>query len=169
MNKKALLFTAAAAMFALSGCASVSTARIQKMNDIGHDEQTKINAYGGYKAVVLGPVFFKQDGQCSEVDYLKFVNSKMPEAKDVYRVRMEFHSEKNGMVEKQYCKYSGLAINYVEMPVEEAAKWNAAYDAKAAAALDSKASVFKLEGAAKIESVDAQPAQPVEYAQPVEE
>ena len=121
--KKTFLLASIVAMFALSGCATVSTTKVDKMNDISHKETTQIRAYGGLKAVVLGPVFFKQDGPCSEVDFVKFVSSKKPEAKDIYRVRMEFHQEKNGMVEKQYCKYSGLAIDYVAITPEETSKW----------------------------------------------
>lgn len=125
--KKVILLASVAAMFALSGCATVSTTKVDKMNDISHKETTQIRAYGGLKAVVLGPVFFKQDGPCSEVDFVKFVSSKKPEAKDIYRVRMEFHQEKNGMVEKQYCKYSGLAIDYVAISPEETSKWVTVY------------------------------------------
>ena len=125
--KKMILLASVAAMFALSGCATVSTTKVDKMNDIEHKEQTEIHAFGGLKAVVLGPVFFKQDGPCSEVDFVKFVSSKKPEAKDIYRVRMEYHQEKNGMVEKQYCKYSGLALDYVAISPEETAKWASTY------------------------------------------
>ena len=127
LYEKIFLCASAAALFAFSGCATVSTTKVDKINDIKHEESTEVRAFGGLKTVVLGPVFFKQDGPCSEVDFFKFVNSKMPEAKDLYRIRMEFHQEKNGMVEKQYCKYSALAVNYVEMPVDEAAKWVVTY------------------------------------------
>jgi lipopolysaccharide/colanic/teichoic acid biosynthesis glycosyltransferase len=59
--KKVILLASVAAMFALSGCATVSTTKVDKMNDISHKETTQIRAYGGLKAVVLGPVFFKQE------------------------------------------------------------------------------------------------------------
>ena len=127
LSAKIFLCASAVALFAFSGCATVSTTKVEKINDIQHEESTEVRAFGGLKTVVLGPVFFKQDGPCSEVDFFKFVNSKMPEAKDLYRIRMEFHHEKNGMVEKEYCKYSALAVNYVEIPVDEAAKWVVTY------------------------------------------
>ena len=127
IRSKTLLLVSAVAMSAFCGCAAFSSTNVEKMNDISHKETTQIRAYGGLKAVVLGPVFFKQDGPCSEVDFVKFVSSKKPEAKDIYRVRMEFHQEKNGMVEKQYCKYSGLAIDYVAISPEETSKWVAVY------------------------------------------
>jgi hypothetical protein len=130
LSSKLFLCVSAAALFAFSGCATVSTTKVDKINDIKHEENTEVRAFGGLKTVVLGPVFFKQDGPCSEVDFFKFVNSKMPEAKDLYRIRMEFHQEKNGMVEKQYCKYSGLAVNYVEISADEAAKWVITYGQK---------------------------------------
>ena len=133
LSAKIFLCASAVALFAFSGCATVSTTKVDKANDIKHEESTEVRAFGGLKTVVLGPVFFKQDGPCSEVDFFKFVNSKMPEAKDLYRIRMEFHQEKNGMVEKQYCKYSALAVNYVEIPVEEAAKWAVTYGQKTGA------------------------------------
>ena len=167
---KTLLLASAVAMSAFCGCAAFSSTNVEKMNDISHKETTQIRAYGGLKAVVLGPVFFKQDGPCSEVDFVKFVSSKKPEAKDIYRVRMEFHQEKNGMVEKQYCKYSGLALDYVAISPDETAKWASVYDPSLAVEKDDKAPALVPDGiimkpaASEAAPQEAAPAQTDGYA-----
>ena len=167
---KTLLLASAVAMSAFCGCAAFSSTNVEKMNDIKHRETTQIRAYAGLKAVVLGPVFFKQDGPCSEVDFVKFVSSKKPEAKDIYRVRMEFHQEKNGMVEKQYCKYSGLALDYVAISPDETAKWASVYDPSLAVEKDDKAPALVPDGiimkpaASEAAPQEAAPAQTEGYA-----
>ena len=157
---KALLLVSAVAMSAFCGCAAFSSTNVETMNDIAHKETTQIRAYGGLKAVVLGPVFFKQDGPCSEVDFMKFVSSKKPEAKDIYRVRMEFHQEKNGMVEKQYCKYSGLALDYVAITPEESEKWANIYSPKLPAPNADKAPALVPDGIIMKPAPEAAPQEP---------
>ena len=167
---KTVLLASAVAMSAFCGCAAFSSTNVEKMNDIGHKETTQIRAYGGLKAVVLGPVFFKQDGPCSEVDFVKFVSSKKPEAKDIYRVRMEFHQEKNGMVEKQYCKYSGLALDYEAISPDETAKWASIYEPGMAVKKDDNAPALVPDGiimkpaASEAAPQEAAPAQADGYA-----
>ena len=127
-SKLQLVMISAAAAMLLSGCASTKMTNVVTMNDIEHQQKANIQAYSAQKAKILGPVFFKQDGPCSEVDFLKFINSQMPDAHDIIHVRMEYHKVKEGMSEKEYCKYYGLPVSYTDISVEEAAKWVNIYD-----------------------------------------
>lgn len=112
----------------MSGCSSTKTTSVISVNDIEHKQTAEIRAFSGQKANVLGPVFFKQDGPCSEVDFLKFINTQMPNAHDVIHVRMEYHKVKEGMTEKEYCKYFGIPVAYTDMPIDEVSKWVATYE-----------------------------------------
>jgi hypothetical protein len=129
-SKLQLVLASAATAMLMTGCASTKTTNVLTMNDIEHKQKANIQAYSAQKASILGPVFFKQDGPCSEVDFLKFVNSQAPTAHDIIHVRMEYHKVKEGMSEKEYCKYFGLPVSYTEIPVDEATKWVDLYDNK---------------------------------------
>ena len=128
MKQKWIIMAAAGiAAMAFTGCATTNTTSVSSMNDIEHKQSAEIRAFSGQKANVLGPVFFKQDGTCSEIDFLKFINAQMPNAHDVIHVRMEYHNIKDGSTEKEYCKYFGIPVVYTDMSVDEAAKWVATY------------------------------------------
>ena len=129
-SKIQLLMVSAAAAMLMSGCATSKTTNVMTMNDIEHQQKATIRAYSAQKAAILGPVFFKQDGPCSEVAFLKFINAQMPNAHDIIHVRMEYHKVKEGMSEKEYCKYYGLPVSYTDMPVDEASKWIDLYEPK---------------------------------------
>jgi hypothetical protein len=83
---------------------------------------------------------------------------------------MEFHQEKNGMVEKQYCKYSGLALDYVAISPDETAKWASVYDPSLAVEKDDKAPALVPDGiimkpaASEAAPQEAAPAQTEGYA-----
>ncbi len=137
MKKIVLLPLIAASTLVFNGCALVRTVNTEKINDISHKESAEIHAYGGERTEILGTVFFKQDGACSEVDFMKFVTTKIPNAQDLIRVRMEHHKDTKGDKVTEYCKYSGLAIAYKDISVEETAKWKALYSGTTATASES--------------------------------
>jgi len=138
-QKRIVMAAAGIAAMAFTGCASTTTTNVLSMNDIEHKQTAEIHAFSGQKANVLAPVFFKQDGPCSEVDFLKFINAQMPNAHDVIHVRMEYHKVKEGMTEKEYCKYFGIPVAYTDMAVDEVSKWIATYGGQNAAVVDQSA------------------------------
>lgn len=142
MNKRFILPLVAAATLILNGCALVRTTNVEKINDISHKESTEIHAYGGEHTVILGSGFFKQEGACSEVDFLRFITGKYPEAQDVIRVRMEHHKDTKAGKVTEYCKYSGIAIAYKDLSIEETAKWKALYESSPAKDSSSAAVKF---------------------------
>lgn len=136
MNFKMLLLASASAAV-LMACAPAQKGRsLTKINDIAHTESASIVAYGAEHATILGIAFLKADGRCSEVDFFKFVSTKYAEADDIINVRMEETSSKSGMEVTYSCKYSGLAVAYTPMSVEEAAAWAEADEAGAVMQID---------------------------------
>lgn len=119
MNKAfQLVFFCAMLMFA--SCATVRTDSSER--DITYHNRTNIVNYGAEHAEIIGPVLWEENAKCSKISFLAFAISRNPNIDDIINIVMEEH--KNTMTRSVRCKYSGLAVSYETLSVEEAAKWH---------------------------------------------
>lgn len=123
MKKLQLFILLACALF-FSSCAM---SRIDNnTRDITYHNRTNIVNYGAEHAKIIGPVFLETNAKCSDIDFFKNANGKDPRIDDIINVKME---EYQSAATRSYsCKYSGLAVSYESLSVEEAAEWHAVGD-----------------------------------------
>jgi len=107
----------------LSGCALIKSSNEEKINTITPIGSAKIEAYGAERIDVLGMVATKVESRCSAVEFFKYINKIYPEADDMIDVSMEETTITKGAAQSYSCKYSGLAISYTPMTLDETKKW----------------------------------------------
>lgn len=122
MNKKVLLL-ALISILMLSGCALIKSSNEQNFNTIASIGSANFEAYGAEKVDVLGMAATKVDGRCSAVDFFEYITKIYPNADDMINVRMEETEIKQGVVASYSCEYSGLAVAYTPLSLDEAKKW----------------------------------------------
>ncbi len=103
-----------------SGCAMTRTDSSER--DITYQNRTNIVNYGAEHAKIIGPVIWQDQHKCSKISFLEFAVSKNPRVDDMINIVTEEY--KNNTTNSVYCKYSGLAVSYESLSVEEAAEWH---------------------------------------------
>ena len=117
MNK----FTAILSFFFLlflSSCAMTRTDNGER--DVTYQNRTNIVGYGAERAKIIGPVIWQDQSKCSKISFLQFAVSQNPKIDDMINIVTEEYKTPTNSV---YCKYSGLAVSYESLSVEEAAEW----------------------------------------------
>ena len=122
MNTKVLLL-ALISVFMLSGCALIKSNNEEKINTITPIGSAKFEAYGAERMDALGMVATKVDSRCSAVEFFKYVTKIYPSADDIIDVSMEETTIQKGAATSYSCKYSGLAVSYTPLTIDEAKKW----------------------------------------------
>ena len=122
MNIKTLLL-ALISVLMLSGCALIKNSNEEKINTITPVGSAKFEAYGAERMDALGMVATKVESRCSAVEFFKYVTKVYPAADDVIDVSMEETTIQKGAATSYSCKYSGLAVSYTPLNIDEAKKW----------------------------------------------
>lgn len=122
MNIKTLLL-ALISVLMLSGCALIKNSNEEKINTITPVGSAKFEAYGAERMDALGMVATKVDSRCSAVEFFKYVTKVYPAADDIIDVSMEETTIQKGAATSYSCKYSGLAVSYTPLSIDEAKKW----------------------------------------------
>ena len=107
----------------LSGCALIKNSNEEKINTITPVGSAKFEAYGAERMDALGMVATKVESRCSAVEFFKYVTKVYPAADDVIDVSMEETTIQKGAATSYSCKYSGLAVSYTPLNIDEAKKW----------------------------------------------
>ena len=103
----------------LSSCAMTRTDNGER--DVTYQNRTNIVNYGAERAKIIGPVIWQDQSKCSKISFLQFAVSQNPKIDDMINIVTEEY--KNNTTNSVYCKYSGLAVSYESLSVEEAAEW----------------------------------------------
>ena len=103
----------------LSSCAMTRTDNGER--DVTYQNRTNIVGYGAERAKIIGPVIWQDQSKCSKISFLQFAVSQNPKIDDIINIVTEEY--KNNTTNSVYCKYSGLAVSYESLSVEEAAEW----------------------------------------------
>ncbi len=117
---KLLKVLAIASIGLLSACATTRSDYHDR--DVAYLNRTNIVSYGAERAKVISPVFWSNPGKCSEIAFLKQASLQNAKIKNIIDIKMEqidTHSTNSS-----YCEYSGLALSYESLSVEEAQEWN---------------------------------------------
>ena len=122
MNIKVLLL-ALISVFMLSGCALIKSSNEEKINTIKPIGSANFEAYGAERMDALGMVATKVESRCSAVEFFKYVTKIYPSADDIIDVSMEETTIQKGAATSYSCKYSGLAVSYTPLTIDEAKKW----------------------------------------------
>jgi len=122
MNIKGLLL-ALISVLMLSGCALIKSSNEEKINTITPVGSARFEAYGAERMDALGMVATKVDSRCSAVEFFKYVTKIYPAADDMIDVSMEEITIKKGTATSYSCKYSGLAVSYTPLTIDNAKKW----------------------------------------------
>ena len=102
----------------LSSCAMTRTDNGER--DVTYQNRTNIVNYGAERAKIIGPVIWQDQSKCSKISFLQFAVSQNPKIDDMINIVTEEYKTPTNSV---YCKYSGLAVSYESLSVEEAAEW----------------------------------------------
>lgn len=86
-----------------------------------HDRQNLV-AYGAERAKIIGPVFWTSPGHCSEIAFLKSASLSNGKIKNVIDIKME--QTVNNTTNASFCDYSGIAVSYEPLTLEEAEAWH---------------------------------------------
>ena len=89
--------------------------------DVTYQNRTNIVGYGAERAKIIGPVIWQDQNKCSKISFLQFAVSQNPKIDDMINIVTEEY--KNNTTNSVYCKYSGLAVSYESLSVEEASEW----------------------------------------------
>lgn len=108
----------------LSSCAMTRTDNSER--NITYQNRTNIVNYGAEHAKIIGPVIWQDQNKCSKISFLQFAVSQNPRIDDMINIVTEEY--KNNTTNSVYCKYSGLAVSYESLSVEEAAEWKSIGD-----------------------------------------
>ncbi len=108
----------------LSSCAMTRTDNSER--NITYQNRTNIVSYGAEHAKIIGPVIWQDQNKCSKISFLQFAVSQNPRIDDMINIVTEEY--KNNTTNSVYCKYSGLAVSYESLSVEEAAEWKSIGD-----------------------------------------
>lgn len=108
-------FLIVAAAFALGACAPQLVSEQAMVNPVLEQNRTNVQVYGVERAEVLSSVFYTGRGDCSVIKFQKYVTSLHKDADDVINVRMEVIGDS--------CSYSGLAVRYTPLDIDEAERW----------------------------------------------
>lgn len=108
----------------LSSCAMTRTDNGER--NITYQNRTNIVNYGAEHAKIIGPVIWQDQNKCSKISFLQFAVSQNPRIDDMINIVTEEY--KNNTTNSVYCKYSGLAVSYESLSVEEAAEWKSIGD-----------------------------------------
>ncbi len=119
MNKLIAILSLFFLLF-LSSCAMTRTDYGER--DVTYQNRTNIVNYGAERAKIIGPVIWQDQNKCSKISFLQFAVSKNPNIDDMINIVTEEY--KNNTTNSVYCKYSGLAVSYESLSVEEAAEWH---------------------------------------------
>lgn len=103
----------------LSSCAMTRTDYGER--DVTYQNRTNIVGYGAERAKIIGPVIWQDQDKCSKISFLQFAVSQNPRIDDMINIVTEEY--KNNTTNSVYCKYSGLAVSYESLSVEEASEW----------------------------------------------
>ncbi|MCL4103431.1 MULTISPECIES: hypothetical protein [unclassified Fibrobacter] len=122
MKIKALLLAALSTLM-LSGCALIKSNNTKVISPIEPVSNAAFEAYGNERIDVLGMAATKADGPCSAVEFFKFITKLYPDADDMINVHMEETEITKGSTKTYSCKYSGLAIAYTPLTLNESIAW----------------------------------------------
>ncbi len=117
-NFKIFIFLTLVLLF--SGCAMTHTDYSER--NITYQNRTNIVSYGAEHAKIIGPVIWQDQNKCSKISFLQYAVTQDPRVDDMINIVTEEY--KNNTTNSVYCKYSGLAVSYESLSVEEAAEWH---------------------------------------------
>ena len=117
-GKMKILFLLAIVLF-LFGCATTRTDHSER--NVTYQNRTNIVNYGAERAKIVGLVIWQDENKCSKISFLQFAISQNPKIDDMINIVTEEY--KNNTTHSVYCKYSGLAVSYESLSVEEAIEW----------------------------------------------
>lgn len=115
MRNFLIRFLAVAAVLLLNACAAQLVTEQTTTNPILELNRTNVQTYGVEHAEVLSSVFYTGYGDCSVIKFQKYVSAVHKDADDVLNVRMEVAGDS--------CSYSGLAVRYTPLDIDEAERW----------------------------------------------
>lgn len=90
--------------------------------NVTYQNRTNIVSYGAEHAKIIGPVIWQDQNKCSKISFLQYAVTQDPRVDDMINIVTEEY--KNNTTNSVYCKYSGLAVSYESLSVEEAAEWH---------------------------------------------
>lgn len=106
---------------ALLAACSMTRTDYHDRDMLQHNRQN-IVAYGAERAKIIGPVFWTSPGHCSEIAFLKSASLSNGKIKNVIDIKME--QTVNNTTNSSFCDYSGLAVSYESLTLEEAEAWH---------------------------------------------